>query len=177
MASFADLLLTGDVPAVDLSGTSRRGTDDARGPKDPLPAQSWRRYRVSHGRLRDCRAAGSDGTLARERRAVITRIYEGTSQTQRVVTARRRHPLRCLPRSGWRTQHETRWGLASAGGSTPFPDRTACLCMPKYGCRRRRRSSDSNGSAATETDAGGIQRHRPRPLVTRAGNPALLGYA
>lgn len=45
MASFADLLLTCDVPAVDLSGTLRDGTDDARGQKAPLPAQPWRRCR------------------------------------------------------------------------------------------------------------------------------------
>src|ERR1700730_3751900 len=35
MASFADLLLTCDVPAVDLSGTSWDGTDDGERSKSP----------------------------------------------------------------------------------------------------------------------------------------------
>ncbi len=46
---------------------------------------------------RTAEPAGSGGMLAREHRAMITRIYEGTSQTQRVVMARQ---LQCPARSG-----------------------------------------------------------------------------
>jgi hypothetical protein len=47
---------------------------------------------------------------------MITRIYEGTSQAQRVVMARQ---LQCPARSGWHTRHETRWGVDVGGGIDP----------------------------------------------------------
>src|ERR1039457_6091064 len=121
MVSFADLLLTCDVPAVDLSGTSWDGTDDGERSKRPVTCAVLTMLPVSHGPLRDRRAAGSDGALALERRAMITRIYEGNSQTQRMVTAHRHHPLRCPARSGWRARHETRWGMISAGDRPQTP--------------------------------------------------------
>jgi hypothetical protein len=60
----ADLTLTRDLPAVDLSCTSRVGTDDGERSKGPV---TWH---------------------ARERTAVTTRIGEGSNQTQRMVTTR-----------------------------------------------------------------------------------------
>jgi hypothetical protein len=56
MASFADLLLTCEVPAVDLSGTLRDGTDDASGFRQVIwptdRRQSWPQVMAVDGLIR-----------------------------------------------------------------------------------------------------------------------------
>jgi hypothetical protein len=53
---------------------------------------------------------------------MITRIYEGISQTQHVVTAHRHHPLPAVPgqiRLAYATQDQM--GVDVGGGTDPIP--------------------------------------------------------
>ena len=90
--------------------------------KKPVTCAALTTLPLSQGQLRDRRAAGSGGALARERRAMITRICEGISQTQHVVTAHRHHPLSAVPgqiRLAYARQDQM--GVDVGGGSTPYP--------------------------------------------------------
>jgi hypothetical protein len=59
---------------------------------------------------------------------MITRIYEGISQTQHVVTAHRHHPLSAVPgqiRLAYATQDQM--GVDVGGGIGPTPPRFLLL--------------------------------------------------
>jgi hypothetical protein len=93
----ADLSLTCDVPAVDLSRISRDGTDDGERSKGPVTCAVLMTPVTDGPVPHTSEPPVQGGALARERRARITRMYEGTNQTQRVVMAR---PPQCPVRSG-----------------------------------------------------------------------------
>ena len=93
----ADLSLTCDVPAVDLSRTSRDGTADGERSKGPVTCAVLMAPASDGPVPHTSEPPVQGGALARERRARVTRMYEGTNQTQRVVMAR---PPQCPVRSG-----------------------------------------------------------------------------
>ncbi len=70
---------------------------------------------------------------------MTTRIYEGTNQAR--GDDRRRQ---CRPDRADMRDTRPRWGLMSAGGSTPYPHIALCATAPKLISSRRtgRMSSD-----------------------------------